>query len=344
MSLKIYIITRALLTIPMILILVTIVFLIVRVLPGDPVILHFGKQIAPGAAEQVRHLLGLDAPIYIQYLNYIFGLFHGNLGTAFTNYQPVAQQVFSAFPGTLELSIFSIIIAIVLGIVLGVRSSRKYGSTEDTAIRTYGAVTYAIPIFFLGLVLQAIFGIGLHILPATGRISGLVGVPTGGTFFGVHIQTGLYTVDSLLAGNLYQFIDSIRHLILPSITLGVYISGVFVRITRSNMLEVLGQEYVTAARARGLREDTVLYAYGLRNALLPVLTVMGLQFAALLGGAILTETTFAWGGLGTYIFGAIQAYDYTAIQGAVVFFGVLVAVVSLFVDLLYAYLDPRIKY
>jgi peptide/nickel transport system permease protein len=327
----------------MILILATTVFLIVRVLPGDPVLLHFGKTIAPGAAQAVRHSLGLDKPLYVQYLDYMGGIFQGNLGLSFSNYQPVSEQISSAFPATAELALYSIIVAIVLGLVLGVRSSRKYGSAEDSAIRSYAVVSYAIPVFFLGLIMQEIFAIQLHILPATGRISA-GDIPQGGTFFGVHVQTGLYTIDALLAGNLPQFADAFAHLILPSITLGIVLSGVFVRITRSNMLETFHQDYVTTAIARGLKQDTVQYGYGLRNAILPILTVMGLQFAALLAGAILTETTFAWGGLGTYLYLSIEALDYTAIEGAVVFFGILVAIVSLIIDILYAYLDPRIKY
>jgi len=327
----------------MLLLLVTIVFLVVRVLPGDPALLHFGKNIAPGALQQVRHALGLDVPLQVQYYNYIVGLLHGNLGIAFSNEQPVAPQIESAFPATLELTVCSMLVAVVVGLVLGVTSSRKYGSAQDTAIRTFGVVTYAIPVFFLGLILQAVFAIWLRILPATGRMSA-GDIPTGGSLFGVHVQTGLYTIDSILAGNPGQFVDALRHLILPSLALGIYVSAVFLRITRSNMLEALSQDYVTSARARGLKERTVLYGYGLRNGFLPVLTVMGLQFAGLLGGAILTETTFAWGGLGTYIFGAITSLDFTAIQGAVIFFGILVAVVSLIVDVFYAYLDPRIKY
>lgn len=343
MGLKSYVVTRVALTVPMLLILVTIVFLIVRVLPGDPVLLHFGKQVDETALQQVRHILGTDQPTYIQYVRYLNDLLHGSLGISFANYQPVSLQLFSAFPATLELTLFAIVVAVVVGVLLGTRSSRKYGSPEDTAIRTYGIVSYAIPVFFLGLVMQSVFAIDFHIVPATGRISA-GNIPQGGDFFGVHLQTGLYTVDSLLAGNLDEFVDAIRHLILPSLTLGIALSGVFVRITRSNMLEALQQDYVTAARARGLTERTVLYAYGLRNAFLPVLTVLGLQFAALLGGAILTETTFAWGGVGSYIFRSIQGYDYTAIQGAVVLFGLLVALVSLVVDVLYAFLDPRIRY
>ncbi len=326
----------------MILLLVSIVFLIVRVLPGDPALLHFGKAVNPVALAQVRHALGLDLPIYTQYFNYVVGIFEGNLGIAFSNNQPVAPQIASAFPATLELTISAMIVAILVGVLLGVRSSRKYGSAEDTTIRTFGVVVYSIPVFFLGLILISVFAIGFHVLPSGGRIS--AEIPPGGTILGVHLQTGLYTIDSLLAGNLGDLVDAVRHLILPAVALGLYISAVFLRITRSNMLEALSQEYVTAARARGLRERTILFGYGLRNGFLPVLTVMGLEFAGLLGGAILTETTFAWNGIGTYIVTAITQRDYIAIQGAVVFFGVLVAIVSLVVDVLYAYLDPRIRY
>ena len=326
----------------MVLLLVTIVFLIVRVLPGDPALLHFGKQVNPTTLAEVRHALGLDQPIYVQYFNYVTGLFQGNLGIAFSNEQPVAPQILSSFPATLELSICSMFVAVVVGVILGVQSSRKYGSFGDSVIRTFGVVIYSIPVFFSGLILIAVFAIGLHVLPSGGRISTFP--PAGGDVLGVHVQTGLYTVDSLLAGNLGQFVDAVKHLVLPSVALGLYISAVFLRITRSNMLETLGQEYVTAAKARGLRERTVLYGYGLRNGLLPVLTIMGLEFAGLLGGAILTETTFAWNGIGTYIVTAITDRDYIAIQGAVVFFGIMVAVVSLVVDVLYAYLDPRIRY
>ena len=183
---------------------------------------------------------------------------------AFSNEQPVAPQILSAFPATLELSICSMFVAVLVGVVLGVRSSRKYGSREDTIIRTFGVIVYSIPVFFLGLILIGVFAIGFPILPSGERISALT--PTGGTIFGVHIQTGLYTVDSLLAGNLGEFVDAVRHLILPSVALGLYISAVFLRITRSNMLEALGQEYVTAAKARGLKERTVLYSYGLETA------------------------------------------------------------------------------
>jgi len=393
----------------MIMLLLTIVFLVVRVLPGDPVLLHFEKAENPEAIEAMRRNLGLDKPIVIQYFEYLGGLLQGNLGKSMQDYSPVGQQIFSAFPATLELAIYSMIIAVVIGVLFGVRAAKTYNSFQDHSIRAFGIVTYAIPVFFLGMIFQIIFGIYLHWFPTGSRTfptmepNGLVivlQVPPGGflsvflwsliagfvslavclvilkvkkvklwpkgfsisllaflvvwlawafvawhfMYVGVlRISTGLYTIDSLLEGNLSKFVQAVRYLFLPSLTLGLVLCGIFLRLTRSNMLETLRQDFVTAAKARGLKESTVTYGYALRTAFLPVLTMMGLQFAALLGGAILTETTFSWPGLGRYIVERINFRDYTAIQGAVVFFGLLVALVSLAVDILYAFLDPRIR-
>jgi len=322
--------------------LLSFVFLIVRVLPGDPVLLHFEKAASPETIESMRVRLGLDKPLLNQYFDYFLGLLHGDLGKSMQDFSPVGQQIFSAFPATLELAIFSMIIAAGLGIVLGIRSSKSYNSFQDHAIRMFGTVMYAIPIFFLGMLFQMVFGVGLHWFPTGGRI--YPGMDPDGLSLGnIQFSTGLYTVDSLLEGDLLKFAQSLRYLFLPSLTLGLVLCGVFIRMTRSNMLEILRLDFVTAAKARGLKERTVLYSYAFRNAFLPVLTMMGLQFAVLLGGAILTETTFSWPGLGRYLVDRINFRDYTAIQGDIVFFGLLVALVSLVVDILYAYLDPRIR-
>lgn len=342
MTLRTYVISRILLTIPMIFILLTMVFLIIRVLPGDPVLLHFEKMENPQAMEAMRHNLGLDKPLWIQYFDYVGGIFSGNLGKSMQDYSLVAQQIFSAFPATLELAIFSMIIAVSIGIFLGVEASKAYNKPQDHAIRVFGIVTYAIPVFFLGMIFQMIFGVGLHLLPVGGRIYPTM-EPLGLNIGNFHFSTGLYTVDSLLEGSIFKFVESLRYLLLPSLTLGLVLSGVFIRLTRSNMFETMRLDFVTAARARGLKERTVTYSYALRNAFLPVLTMMGLEFAMLLAGAVLTETTFSWPGLGRYIVDRINFRDYTAIQGAVVVFGIFVSIVSLAVDLLYAYLDPRIR-
>ena len=380
-----------------------------RVLPGDPVLLHFEKMENPEAMAAMRARLGLDKPLWSQYFDYVVGLFRGDLGLSMQDYSPVAQQIFSAFPATLELAICSMIIAVLVGVFLGVESSKAYNKPKDQVIRVFGIVTYAIPIFFLGMIFQMIFGVGLHWLPVGGRISpmmeprGLIiplSLPPGGfithvllsSFAGLillaiylvatktkhkklnrkdliisliifitgwvlwtglgwyyisigelRISTGLFTIDSLLEGNIYKFALTLKYLLLPSLTLGLVLCGIFIRLTRSNMLETLRLDFVTAAKARGLKESTVTYSYALRNAFLPVLTMMGLQFAMLLGGAVLTETTFSWPGLGRYLVDRINFRDYTAIQGAVVVFGIFVSLVSLAIDLLYAYLDPRIR-
>jgi len=419
MGLRSYVITRILLTIPTLLLLLTMVFLIMRVLPGDPADLHFEKRGSPEDLERMRSRLGLDKPLWAQYIDYLGGIVdigyfleHGypNLGKSMQNYDEVGGQIFSVFPATLELAIYSMLIASVMGVLLGVTSSKSYNSVLDHLIRGFGTVTYAVPVFFLGIVFQLIFAVYLHWLPAGLRILrpddtpvGLtisLSPPSGGFFYsfllssiagfitsaicvtilkikhvkfkfkgifisvavffacwiayayiswyfvsigGLHISTGLFTIDSLLEGNPVKFLESVKALLLPSLTLGIILSGIFVRLTRINMLETLRLDFVTAAKARGLKEDTVTYGYALRNAFLPILTMMGLQFAMLLGGAILTEWTFSWPGLGTYIVQRISYRDYTAIQGAIVMFGLFVTLVSLVVDILYAYFDPRIR-
>ena len=403
MTLRTYVIARILLTIPMIFILLTTVFLVMRVLPGDPVQMHFEKMASPETVNAVRIQLGLDKPLWAQYIDYVVGLFRGDLGKSMQDYSSVGQQIFSAFPATLELAICSMLVAGLVGIFLGVEASKAYNKPKDHVIRVFGIVTYAIPVFFLGMILQMVFGVWLHWLPTGGRISpgmapkGMnisLSVPSGGfvTYFlmsslaglallsiylvavkvkhkklgrkvftfslalfaagwliwaglgwyfisngGIHISTGLFTIDSLFEGNLFEFGVSLKYLLLPSLTLGLVLCGVFIRLTRSNMFETMRLDFVTAAKARGLKDRTVTYRYAFRNAFLPVLTMMGLEFALLLGGAVLTETTFSWPGLGRYIVDRINFRDYTAIQGAVVVFGIFVSMVSLAVDLLYAY-------
>ena len=342
MSLKSYIITRIILTIPMIMLLLTFVFLLIRVLPGDPASLHFEHNVKPELLLAFKRQLGLDKPIPLQYLDYLKGLLRGDLGLSMQDFSPVSQQIVSAFPATLELAICATLIMVVFGVFLGAIAGRHYGTMTDHSIRVFGIVFYAVPVFFLGEVLIMIFGVYLHWFPAGGRMPAGI-TPQGLTIGGTHYATGLYVLDSLLSGSLTDLFYAIHYLALPSLALGLVMCGVFIRLTRSNMLETLQLDFVTAARARGLRERTVVFGFALRNAFLPILTMMGLQFAALLAGAVLTETTFSWPGLGRYLVDRIAFRDYTAIQGVVVFFGLIVAGVSLVVDVLYAYLDPRIR-
>jgi peptide/nickel transport system permease protein len=342
MTLRTYILTRIALTLPMLLFLLSLVFVIMRILPGNPVLLRFEKNANPALIAEYTHRLGLDVPWWQQYVNYLVGLLHGNLGQSMVTFDPVGSQILSRFPATLELTVGAFIVAAVVGLVLGSTAARRPGGRTDGSVKVYGILIYAFPIFFLGMILQLVFGIWLRWLPISGRMPAGV-IPAGLNVGSIHIQTGLYTVDSLLAGNIGEFLQALEYLLLPCLTLGLVISGVFVRMTRSNMLETMKMEFVTAARARGLKEDSVVYGYALRNALLPIVTIMGLQFALLLGGAILTETEFNILGIGQYLVDRITFRDYTAVQGTVVFLAILISMVSLLVDVIYAYLDPRIR-
>jgi peptide/nickel transport system permease protein len=343
LGLRDYVVTRLILTIPLVLILLSVVFLLIRVLPGNPCLIRVEKYTNPQAILTCTHTLGLDKPMYLQFVDYIGGLFQGNLGLSMITFDPISTQILSRFPATLELTMYSFAIAVVVGIVLGALGARNRGNAVDGTVKITGILLYAFPVFFLGMIFQLIFGVYLHWLPTGGRLCAGCPIPAGLNIGPVHIQTGLYTIDSILAGDLSGFVDSASHLLLPCITLGLVISGVFVRITRANMLETLRADYVTAARARGIKNRAVVYGYALRNALLPIVTVMGLQFALLLSGAILTETEFNIDGLGRYLVDRVNFLDYTAIQGTVVFLAILISTVALLVDVLYAYLDPRVR-
>ncbi len=337
-SLRRYLITRTLLTIPMVFVLVTLVFVILRVMPGDPV----KAAIRPGAPQEyideIRHTLGLDKPLYVQYGEYLWQMLHFDLGTTLSPVRgrSVAKDIFDHFPATLELALAGMVITALVGVSTGAYAAHHRRSAADYTFRIYSIVIYAIPVFWLGLMLQLVFGVWLGWLPVSGRISNLAAAPE-------HV-TGLYVLDSLLTRNWAAFKDSLSHLVLPAVTLGLYLSGVFTRLTRSNMLQVLKQDFITAARARGIPEWTVVYRHGLKNALIPIVTMMGLQFALLLAGAVLTESTFSWPGLGRFLVERITYRDFPSIQGAVVVFAILIAAVSLVVDLLYAWIDPRIRY
>ncbi len=335
MSLRSYIVTRILLTIPMIMILLTIVFMVLRILPGDPALLHFEKNVDPDTLLAFKERLGLNVSIPEQYFNYLGGLLVGDFGLSMQDFSPISTHIADRFPATLELTIYSMLFAVILGVALGVKSSKSYDKPADHGIRLFGIITYAIPVFFLGMILQFVFGIWLGIFPVNGRYDPHYTLPTR--------ITGMYTIDAILTLNPVAFFVAAQYIILPSITLGTVLCGIFVRLTRTNMLETLRMDFVVAAEARGLPEGTITYGYALKNAFLPILTMIGLQFAALLAGAVLTETTFNWLGLGTYLVDRINHRDYTGIQGTVVFFGVLVSLVTLVMDILYAYLDPRIR-
>ncbi|MDH4135802.1 MAG: ABC transporter permease [Anaerolineae bacterium] len=274
-------------------------------------------------------------PFDSQYFTYLWNLVRGELGTSMTQKRPVRLEIIDRFPATLELAVGGMIITLLIGISTGAFAAHKRRSPLDYGLRIFSIMIYSVPIFWLGLILQMILGVRFGWLPVAGRI---------GPEMAPRNITGLYTLDSLLTGNIPSLLSAIQYLIMPCLTLGLYLSGVFTRLTRSNMLDVLRQDYITAARARGIPERVVVYKHGLKNAFIPILTMMGLQFAALLAGAVLTETTFSWPGLGNMLVRRIYDRDFSTIQGTIVVFAFLVALVSLIVDVIYAYIDPRIRY
>lgn len=319
----------------MILILLSVVFLIMRV-AGDPVSAILGGHAPQEKIEQIKERLGLNNPLYIQYFDYLSGLLRLDLGRSLIwGQRPVLEEIFERFPATLELSINAFIFSVLLGVLTGIFSARRRDKPADHLIRLYGIITYAIFIPWLGLILQLIFGVYLGWLPISGRADAGMAPQT---------ITGLYVLDSILTLNIPSLINSIKHLILPTVTLGIYLSGIYTRLTRTHMLDVLQKDFIRAARARGLSERTVIYKHALRNAFIPILTMMGLQFALLLVGAVLTETTFSWLGMGDFIYERISYRDFTTIQGTIVFLAVLIVLVSLAVDIIYVYIDPRIRY
>lgn len=332
MTLKAYVITRALLAFPMTIFLLTVVFIVLRILPGNPIDLLLGPHATPEMKASLAQRLGLDAPLYLQYLNYVVGVFRGNLGESLYTGLPISKEIMQYFPNTVILAAAAMIVALLIGISLGVFASQRFGRPSDIAVRVFGAIVYVIPVFWLGMIFQLVFGVYLGVLP----VAGLGPLPT-------QRVTGIYLLDFLLGGDIQGFAESVSYLIMPALTLGLIISGVFTRLTRIYMVETSRQEYTVAAVSRGLKRRTILCRYALRNAILPLVTMIGLEVAGLLAGAVLTEVTFSWPGLGTYLVSRIGQRDYPAVQGCIVFFAVIVIIVSFIVDLAYAYLDPRVR-
>ncbi len=332
-----YAVLRVILTIPMLFILLTLVFVVLRVMPGDPVKAMLGAHAPPHVIEDKRVELGLDKPIVAQYFSYIGQLLRFDLGESMILKQKVSTPIKEKLPATLELAIMGMLFTFAIGIPLGAFSASKRRSARDLGIRLYGNIVYCIPVYWMGLMLQLVFGIWLGWLPIAGRTGARV-------FPSMFERTGFYLLDTLIAGNFAAFGDVLIHLILPSITLGIVLSGVFVRLTRANMLDVLKSDYILAARARGIPETKVVYKHALKNAFIPILTMLGLQFALLLANAILTETTFSWPGMARLLLERIYLRDYPTVQGVIVIFALIVSLISLIVDLLYALIDPRVKY
>lgn len=331
-----FVLTRLGLVVPTFLGIILITFVLIRLVPGDPIEVRTGERgIAPERHAQLLHEWGLDRPLYQQFFSYVGNVLQGDFDKSLRTHRPVLDEFIELFPATLELAICATLFAVLFGLPAGVLAAVRRGSLMDQAVMGTSLVGYSMPIFWWGPMLIIAFSLGLGWTPVSGRI--------GAEFF-VDRVTGFLLIDSLLSTEKSAFISTVRHLILPTIVLGTIPLAVIARMTRSSMLEVLGEDYIRTARAKGLGAFRVVNLHALRNALIPVVTVIGLQVGALLGGAILTETVFSWPGIARWLIGAIGQRDYPALQGGVLIVATLVIAVNLLVDLLYGLLNPRIRY
>lgn len=330
-----YIIKRLVMLVPVLLGVSLFVFVVMHLFTGDPAAMMLGQHATRAQVAALRQELGFNDPIYVQFARFLWQLLHGNLGRSLMSRQPVTEELLSRFPATIELAFFSLVIASIVGVVVGVISAVKRYSFFDYISMIGALLGVSMPIFWLGLLLIIVFSVNLHMLPVAGRID--IGIEPA-------TVTGFYLIDSLLAGDWAAFWSALNHLILPGIALAAYSMAIIARMTRSTMLEVIKQDYIRTARAKGLSEGTVINHHALKNALIPVVTVIGLQLGFLLGGAVLTETVFSWPGIGSLTINAILASDFPLVQGSVILVAAVFVIVNLLVDLLYAYLDPRIHY
>ena len=330
---------RFLLIFPTIFILVTLVFLLMRT-TGDPITAALGGRLtADQLAERVA-AAGYDRPLIVQYLEYIGQVFTGNFGTTISDNRPVVEVLFVYGAATAELVFYALIVAFLVGIPLGMLAAYFRDKTSDAVLRILAILFYATPVFFAGLLLKLVFAVSLKWLPVSGRAS----TTTELEFAFLDGRSGVYLVDAIRTGNAEVIGDVLSHAVLPGIALGLITAGIFLRLVRANMIGTLGTDYVDAARSRGVSEFRLVRTHAYRPALIPIITVIGLQVAMLLGGAVLTETTFEWKGLGFQLSEYLQARDFVAVQGIVVLLAVIVAVTNFIVDVVAALIDPRVRY
>jgi dipeptide transport system permease protein len=331
-----FVLTRVGLVIPTFLGIILLTFILIRLVPGDPVQVRVGER---GITEERRlellHEMGLDRPLYVQFFDYVGGVLQGDLGVSIITKRPVMEEFLLLFPATLELAIFAMIFATLIGLPAGVLAAVRRGSVYDHAVMGTSLTGYSMPIFWWGLLLILFFSVDLGWTPVAKRLSD--------DYF-VDEVTGFMLIDTLLSEEQGSFLNALHHLILPTIVLGTVPLAVIARMTRSAMLEVLGEDYIRTARAKGLGSVRVVAVHALRNALVPVVTVIGLQVGTLMGGAILTETVFSWPGIGKWLVESIGRRDYPALQGGVLVIAALVMTINLAVDLLYGLLNPRIRH
>lgn len=336
-SLGAYVLKRLLLMIPMVWILVTVVFLLLRVAPGDPIQAALGAQLSAEQLAERRAAAGYDRPVIVQYLEYLWQILRGDFGTTVTDNRAVLDVVAQNGMATIGLTLAALLFAVVIGVPLGLVAGRFKDGAFDASARVFSILTYAAPVFFIGLIAQLVFGRALGWLPTSGQASPLIQAS-------VPPVTNLILVDSIIAGDAEAFTDALRHLVLPAVVLGLGLAGVLVRLVRVNLVHSLASDYVESARARGVGERDVVVRHGLRNSLIPVITILGLQIALLMGGAVLTERTFGWPGIGNALVDYLNNRDYAAVQGIITVFAIVVVLVSVLIDVLNAVIDPRARY
>ncbi|HET6948126.1 MAG TPA: ABC transporter permease [bacterium] len=330
-----YLLRRLLEMVPVFFGVILVVFVISRLTPGDPARIILGERATPEAMAQLREALGLDEPLPLQFVGYLGRAMRGDLGRSIQSNERVIVDLATRFPATVELTASAMLIASTVGVLTGVLAAVRQNSWFDGFSMFAALFGFSMPIFWLGIMLILLFAWQLGWFPISGRLD-----------FAIELQrvSNFYVIDALVARNWAALTDALRHLVLPAVTLSTVPLAIIARMTRSSLLEVLRQDYVRTARAKGLAERRVVLAHALRNASIPVITVIGLNVGSLLGGAILTETIFAWPGVGRLVVDAIFARDYPVVQGTVLVIAIVFVLVNLLVDLAYAYLDPRIRY
>ena len=330
-----FVVRRLLLLVPILVGLSILVFVWVRALPGGPEAALLGERATPARVAEVRHEFGLDKPVYVQYLTYVGHVAQGDFGQSIKTTRPVLSDIKTKFPATIELSLAALLFAIGFGIPLGFVAARRYQTWADSTTIVGSLLGISIPVFFLAYLLKYVFAVKLHWLPSEGRLDAVRDVPH---------PTGFYVLDAIVTGDWGTFTDAIRHLILPGIALGTIPLAIVTRITRAAVLEVSSEDYVRTAESKGLRQRVIDGRHILRNAMLPVATVIGLQTGLLLSGAVLTEIVFAWPGMGSYLYEATFNRDFPVLEGGILFLAVVFVLVNLLVDVSYALINPRIRY
>lgn len=330
-----YIVRRILMVIPILIAVSFVSFVFVRLIPGDPVQIMLGERAPAAEVEKFKEQMGLNDSLPVQYLRYMQQMAQGNMGKSLITRVPVATELAYRLPATIEAIVFALLIGVAVGVSMGVLAAIKRNSALDVIANLVALLGVAMPVFWLALVMIYAFGVFLKILPPGARIDATIVIPP---------VTGFYLIDSLIAGRTDWFLNALRHMIMPSLVLSTTVMPSIMRLTRASMLEVLRADYIRTARAKGLKMSMVIVKHALRNALLPVITTIGLQIGGLLGGAILTENAFSWTGMGQWFFGAISRRDYPVLQAAILLNATIFVVMTMLVDISYALIDPRIRY